>query len=310
MQFKDASLKRIIKDIDFESINKNPNILIAANFWEEERLKAAQLCYKFMRTLDDLIDNQKSKDETLSCMDQQRFTETINNWTDCLNGLSDGDGFLEQVSHTIQKFKIPLLYFNNFARSMIFDVNNDFFPTFDDFIAYSEGASNGPASVFVHLACLEQKDGVYEQPHSNISDLARPCAMFSYIVHIIRDFQKDQLDNLNYFAKDIMDRYGLTPSDLKEIAGSGRVTKEFRNMIRFYYQEASKYKEQTADTLNHLNQSMDPRYYFSLVLIYDLYLQIYERIDADNGSFTTEALNPTPTEVRDRVNCMVNSYIG
>ncbi len=24
--------------------------------------------------------------------------------------------------------------------------------------------------------------------------------MFSYLVHIIRDFQKDQLNNLNYFA--------------------------------------------------------------------------------------------------------------
>ena len=33
---------------------------------------------------------------------------------------------------------------------------------------------------------------------------ATPCAMFSYLVHIIRDFQKDQQNNLNYFADDVM----------------------------------------------------------------------------------------------------------
>ena len=48
-----------------------------------------------------------------------------------------------------------------------------------------------------------------------ISDVARPCAIFSYLVHIIRDFRKDQLNNLNYFAVDILEKHGLTAENLR-----------------------------------------------------------------------------------------------
>jgi hypothetical protein len=46
----------LFESIDFEKIIDHPNILIAANFWDEERYQAARTCYRFMRTLDDLID--------------------------------------------------------------------------------------------------------------------------------------------------------------------------------------------------------------------------------------------------------------
>ena len=42
----------IFHSIDFHKIIDHPNILIAANFWEEERFCAAKICYKFMRAID------------------------------------------------------------------------------------------------------------------------------------------------------------------------------------------------------------------------------------------------------------------
>ena len=51
----------LFETIDFEKIIDHPNILIAANFWDEERYQAARICYRFMRTLDDLIDNHKAE---------------------------------------------------------------------------------------------------------------------------------------------------------------------------------------------------------------------------------------------------------
>jgi hypothetical protein len=47
--------------------------------------------------------------------------------------------------------------------------------------------------------------------------------------------------------------------------------------------------------------SFKPRYFLSLKIIYDLYLKIYDRIDPENGSFTTRELNPTPVEIRESV---------
>ena len=37
------------------------------------------------------------------------------------------------------------------------------------------------------------------------------------------------------------------------------------------------------------------------IIIYNLYLMVYERIDPDNGNFTTEELNPTAEEIKARV---------
>jgi len=47
-----------------------------------------------------------------------------------------------------------------------------------------------------------QKNDRFIDPPFNVKEAAIPCAIFSYLVHIIRDFQKDQFNNLNYFADD------------------------------------------------------------------------------------------------------------
>ena len=52
--------------INFEQIKDHPNILIAANFWDEDRYQAAKTCYKFMRAIDDLIDNHKAEYKTIT----------------------------------------------------------------------------------------------------------------------------------------------------------------------------------------------------------------------------------------------------
>ena len=140
------------------------------------------------------------------------------------------------------------------------------------------------------------------QPIDNIQDLARPCALFSYIVHIIRDFEEDQKNNLNYFALDILDKYGLDAIDLQNTAyGKQNVSDELRQVMKEYLGLAAEYKKQTIDVLNFLKTRINERYFLSLRIIFDLYLQVFERIDIENGSFTTEELNPSPDETRARV---------
>jgi phytoene/squalene synthetase len=166
---------------------------------------------------------------------------------------------------------------------------------------YAEGASNGPASVFVHLCCLQQNNGEYVPPDLVISDIARPCAIFSYLVHIVRDFQKDQFNNLNYFALDIIEKHGLVATDLREIARTGVVPAAFRTVIGEYKELAGKYLEATARMIKSLEGLLEPRYMLSLGIIFHLYKQIYERIDPEHGQFTGEELNPTPEEVKQSV---------
>jgi len=131
--------------------------------------------------------------------------------------------------------------------------------------------------------------------------VARPCAIFSYIVHIIRDFQEDQQNNLNYFALDILEKNKLLPADLKEIANGRPITDSFRKVIREYHKLAQKYSEQTLREIELLSGKLDSRYLFSLHVIYHLYKHVFDRIDIEKGSFTGEELNPTPEEIREIV---------
>ena len=140
------------------------------------------------------------------------------------SGRKEPGTFQHELTETINRFRIPLWALEAFAESMLYDVNHDGFATIGDFVQYAGGASVAPASVFVHLAGLQSNDGVYSDPPFNVRRTASPCAMFSYFVHIIRDFRKDQLNNLSYFPTISFTDINLTRTDLKNIALGAPVT--------------------------------------------------------------------------------------
>jgi len=304
----DNEINRIISNIDFENIQKHPNILIAASFWDEKRYHAAKVCYKFMRMIDDLIDDRKALGDEISCLEQEELSEKVKSWIDCLETMPESDPFYMELIQTISTFKIPLQLFHNFAKSMLYDINHDGFLSLDDFMEYSEGASVAPASIFVHLCCLTEENGEYHIPDYDIVDVARPCAIFSYLVHIIRDFEEDQLNNLNYFANDILTRNNLLPSDLERMAHGAAIPESFRSVIHEYCKQARIYRDQTLQELQKLSTKLSDRYLFSLHLIYNLYDMVFDRIDIDNGSYTSKELNPTPMEIRAKVLEVVSAF--
>ena len=294
-------IRNIINSIVFENIEKHPNILIAARFWDDRRFFAAKTCYRFMRMIDDHIDDRKAKNEAISCLEKEVLTNKVNSWIECLVINPDNDPVIKELTDTISTFHIPLKLFHNFAKAMLYDIDHNGFNTLDNFIDYAEGASVAPASVFVHLSCLSEIDGEYHTPDFDVIEVARPCAIFSYIVHIIRDFQDDQQKNLNYFALDILKKNGLLPEDLKKIANGEPVSSSFRETIREYYDLAKIYGEKTLQEIENLKSTISGRYLFSLHLIYHLYKMVFDRIDIQNGTFTGKELNPTPQEIREKV---------
>jgi phytoene/squalene synthetase len=291
----------IFQSIDFHKIIDHPNILIAANFWEEERFYAAKICYKFMRTIDDLIDNHKTKNKLIKPEERKMFEADIYEWLKMIIVSKEINPLQKELQETIDKFKIPLWPMEAFAKSMIYDIHNDGFSTLESFLEYSRGASVAPASIFVHLNGIQKVNGIYKEPPFDVRWAATPCAIFSYLVHIIRDFQKDQLNNLNYFADDQIIKFGLTRETLYEFAEGTPVDEKFRNLIRHYYMLADEYRIKTYEVLKAVKPLLEPRYRLSLEIIFNLYLMVFERIDVENGRFTTEELCPITDEVKERV---------
>jgi len=297
---KDTFLE-IFNTIDFNKIKDHPNILVAANFWEEDRFCAAKICYKFMRAIDDLIDNHKAKNKLIEPGERKEFVANVEEWLKMIIVSKECNSMQSELRETIEKFRIPLWPMEVFAKSMIYDINNDGFPSLDAFLDYAGGASVAPASIFVHLNGLQKINGRYEPPQFDVKWAATPCAIFSYAVHIIRDFQKDQLNNLSYFADDLILNNGLNRKELREFADGKPVNDNFRNLIRQYYHLADEYRLRTYKIIEEIRPLLEPRYQLSLEIIFDLYMMVFERIDLDKGTFTSEELNPTPEETRDRV---------
>jgi hypothetical protein len=60
--------------------------------------------------------------------------------------------------------------------------------------------------------------------------------------------------------------------------------------------------------MRSLEGRLEPRYMLSLRIIFHLYLQIYDRIDPEKGKFTATELNPTPDEVKERVEECIRGF--
>lgn len=292
----------IFNSISFEKIKDHPNILIAARFWDGERYESARTCYKFMRTIDDLIDDHKANHAVIAEHEKDQFIADVDDWITSIISATNNSTIQKELIDTLDKFQIPLWPMEAFAKSMVYDIHHDGFPTIKAFLDYSAGASVAPASIFVHLCGItKDQNGRYIEPPFNVKEVATPCAIFSYIVHIIRDFQKDQFNNLNYFADDLIEKNGLNRQALKDIAYGSHIPQGFRNIINEYYMLADEYRKKTWQVIDAISPLLEPRYRLSLEIIFNLYLMVFERIDVKKGSFTTEELNPTPDEIKERV---------
>lgn len=299
---------RIFRSIDFDSIIDHPNILIAAAFWNDERSQAARVCYKFMRYIDDFVDNYKSENTCIAIAEQAVFEKHVTEWIDAVVRPEKGTALFPEITQTIQKFHIPAWPMEDFARSMIYDIYHDGFASLDAFLEYSKGASVAPASVFVHLCGLRNDNGRYYAPSFDVKRVATPCALFSYLVHIIRDFVKDHTHHLNYFPDDLMQKNGLNRENLLQMAKGGTLTPGFRNMITELYAAARHYRQETIKVKEEVKSQLEPHSRLSLDIIFALYDMVFERINVENGNFTTAELNPTAAEIKARVGEVIDQF--
>ena len=296
------------RNLNIQHILTNPIMDIAARVWEDERYDAAKICYRSMRVVDDLIDTIKSGRYGLSEDEIQKLTATVNHWVEGINNSIPQDALQKQLIEIIKRFQIPLWPWRSFSNAMIYDIHHNGYRTFPVFLKYAEGATIAPASIFVHFCGVVNENGHYRAPDFDTRELARPAAVFCYLVHIIRDFQRDQNNNLNYFAHDLLSENGLTPQMLRDIAAGGSIPSGFRNLMKEYVKFAEYYRRKTRQQLDFFEGSFAPRYRLSLEIVYNLYLLSLERIDVTNGRFTTAELLPSPGEVKNRFDLTASNF--
>jgi phytoene synthase len=294
---------------DFNQILTNPFLDIAARFWDKPRYDAFRVCYRSMRRLDDFVDDRKIEGSPITENEKAHYRGLMTNWLHSVNNRSAGDPFLSELYSALDKFAIPLWPWERLCRAMTYDLEHDGFRSLRVFLRYAEGAAIAPASVFMHLCGVQEGDDDRCRPPAyDIRSAARPLALFSYLVHIVRDFQKDQLRGLNYFADDFLSTRDLGRADLRRVAEGGAVPPMLRDLIGQYRSLADHYRSKARNQLSSLARVLEPRYRLSLEIIYGLYHLVFERIDPKNGRFTEDELNPSPAEVQTRLSQIVSEF--
>ncbi len=295
-------------EIDFSKVLKNPILDIAARLWEDDRYEAFRTCYRSMRAIDDLIDGVKSQGGTPSEAEKGHLAFRVNEWVHAIEDGPHDDVPQRRLAETMERFRIPLWPGRKLAESMIYDIYHNGFATFQTFLTYSEGAAVAPGSVFTHLCGIRKVDGEYHPPPFDAQEVSRSTALYCYLIHIIRDFQEDQNENLNYFSDDMMAEYGLNTSKLREIAAGGEVSDGLRRLMGRYVKLAKGYGRESRDALENITPHLEPRYLLSFKVLHSLYDQILKRVDVPNGSYTTAELNPSPEEIDERITDTLSSF--
>ena len=294
--------------LDFGSILTNPILDIAARLWEDDRYDAFRVCYRSMRRIDDLVDHRRADQSPITPAEVESIEQSINGWVASAMSGHSTDPFTREFLSTMATYRMPLWPWERLSRAMIYDLTHNGFTSFHQFLRYSEGAAISPAAVFMHLCGIHRGENQYRDPAYDIRLAARPLAIFSYLVHIMRDFEKDQREGLNYFADDLLRAHSLAPEKLRELAVNRTATPELRALMASCAKIASYYRRKARAVIDQTSPLLAPRYQLSLELIYSLYSQIFERIDPVQGQFSTEATNPLPADVQARIQLTINGF--
>lgn len=290
---------------DFDKVLSNPILDIAARVWDRERYEAFRVCYKSMRIIDDLVDDRKATGLSLDRGEQAQIANLMNHWVENISQKRPTDSLQSELVDVMDRFKIPCWPWQRLARAMIYDLSHNGYQSFGAFLRYSEGAAIAPASIFMHLCGVSKVDGQWQEPVFDIRKAARRLALFSYLVHIVRDFKKDQQSHLNYIADDILAQNNLSRADLTEISKTGRLTSAFRQLVGQYVHLIDHYRQGARKDIDRIGPCLERPYRLSLEIVYDLYLQIRERIKPSEEGFDIAQLLPQEAEISDRLSQVI-----
>lgn len=276
-----------------ETLGGRPILELAARLWARDRYDAFTVCYRAMRTVDDLVDDRRARGTPLSAGERRSIRGEI------------AHRMLERPSAELRevrdRFAIPSWAWERWTRSMLYDLDHDGFRSFLDYRRYAEGAAVAPGAIFMHLCGVRPVEGRYLPPLFDARRAASPLAIFCYLVHIVRDFESDQRANLHYFPDLVLARHNLTRGDLRRIAEGGTPPASFRRLLSEYCRMAGRYARSGRERLDEAAPRLEEPYRLSLEVVYGLYRQIYEKAEACRDTLSSEKVVPTGEEMRERI---------
>ena len=200
-----AGLDEALRHCERIALQGKNNLFRAAQFLTARaRYHLFTSTYASMRVIDDAVDvDFLGRDAAERERARPGALRTVDRWVGQVERASRGeyvprDGDVEPAIFEVLNRYLPqgdlgVEPFRKLAGAMRHDVLETELQTWDDFLAYCEGASVAPASVFIYiLACrLEGGEATSLDLPEPPDAYARAMARFCYCTHILRDLRKD-----------------------------------------------------------------------------------------------------------------------
>jgi phytoene/squalene synthetase len=250
-----------------------------------------------MRVIDDEVD-----DVFLALADSDRdmarpaIAARVEQWrADALESLqgrytakgdTDDTRIFSAMNATLGRSNMGTEAFHGLADAMQRDVAERPLAMWDEFLDYTEGAAVAPAAVFVFiLAAKVRRDG---SSHASLTrpcaDYARHLAIFSYLVHILRDLKADAERAPQHLTlpDDLLAQAGLTKAQLQDAARQGDDS-ALAPLVGIIAELCERHYVITMNDLASLNDETDGAAAM-LVGLAEVYRQQFDAIRADYGS--------------------------
>jgi phytoene/squalene synthetase len=206
-------------------------------------------------------------------------------------GYAQARELLTALRSALHLFPVPRILWRNFFDAMARDVKQPRFRTYTEFLAYAEGATAAPTTIYLYLLTshrLAPGDRPYLPPAGfDLLRCGRALGLFAYLTHILRDLPDDVGGNrgahgegLLYFAEDDLARHQLTPAMLYEDCMRGCSRAALRQLVSTLMVRSRAALAEGQRYLAVLNGQLSPDCAFILRLIVALYVKTLQKIEA------------------------------
>ncbi|MEU4243789.1 phytoene/squalene synthase family protein [Actinoplanes sp. NPDC026619] len=165
--------------------------------WKRRHVHAL---YGFTRYADEIVDRTEDRKA-------ERLTEWSERFVAGLRGEKVDDPLLPAVLHTIAVFDLDVDDFATFLRSMAMDLTITSYDTYHDLLEYMDGSAAVIGTMMLPILGSTDPAAAREP--------ARQLGFAFQLTNFIRDIAEDLERGRVYLPREDLDRFGLTPDDLK-----------------------------------------------------------------------------------------------
>lgn len=248
--------------------------------WDDDRRTAFSACYRVMRTADDIVDERRTRGMPIPARERREIVRTI------ATVIRDG---LAPHAELIRGLLIPSWPWRRWMHAMRYDLAQGFFPTYQKFLSYAEGAAVAPGAIFMHLCAVGDRVARI-RPRFNVRRAARPLALFCYHTHILRDMKEDAHDGIVFVPDDMLRRQGLDRSAFLSALHGPSLPSGVVAVAEWYHERAAVYEGLSRDMLRTVSTHCSAQYHRSLERLFELYVALYRSMDIRSGCFTKDAI--------------------